>query len=396
MRGDLSSLRFVDVADVYKAGTRAATLTRDQSGAVTFAYDPGYTGERVATTLPVETGSLTVPGGGLPPFFAGLLPEGHRLSVVRDATKTSLDDELTLLLAVGADVPGDVQVVPQGEEPSAAPPVMSGDPAELDFRALAESMDPHGIPGVQAKASASMVNVPVLFRSTPSIIKLDPPQHPHLVANEALHLEHAQRLKIPVTKWTVVRDSSGIPGLVVSRFDRHRADAGSFLRLAMEDAAQLLGVLPAAKYSVDAVDVVRAVVSNVDAPVLAARNLYIQFLYSWLTGNGDLHAKNVSVLRGADGRWAVAPVYDVPCTALYRDFSLALPVAGKTAKVSGRHWRDFAEEIGLPEKSMRSLNRMVLKVASAIDLSALPFEGSLLNGAQREVARRRGKLEEFT
>ena len=54
------------------------------------------------------------PGGGLPPFFAGLLPEGHRLAVLRRDVETSADDELTLLLAVGADAPGDaLPAVPQ-------------------------------------------------------------------------------------------------------------------------------------------------------------------------------------------------------------------------------------------------------------------------------------------
>jgi len=51
------------------------------------------------------------PGGALPAYFAGLLPEGRRLSALRRAVKTSADDELSLLLAVGADAIGDVQVV---------------------------------------------------------------------------------------------------------------------------------------------------------------------------------------------------------------------------------------------------------------------------------------------
>ena len=43
-----------------------------------------------------------------------LLPEGRRLGALRRAVKTSADDELSLLLAVGADAIGDVQVVPSG------------------------------------------------------------------------------------------------------------------------------------------------------------------------------------------------------------------------------------------------------------------------------------------
>ena len=36
------------------------------------------------------------PGGGLPPFFAGFLPEGRRLAVLRREVETAADDELTL------------------------------------------------------------------------------------------------------------------------------------------------------------------------------------------------------------------------------------------------------------------------------------------------------------
>ncbi|WP_235933426.1 HipA N-terminal domain-containing protein [Corynebacterium qintianiae] len=85
-------LRYIDRADVYKAGTLAAELEREDSGEVQFAYLPSYEGEPIAFTLPLGT---TLRGAGLPSFFAGLLPEGHRLTVLKRSMKTSLDDELT-------------------------------------------------------------------------------------------------------------------------------------------------------------------------------------------------------------------------------------------------------------------------------------------------------------
>lgn len=44
---------------------------------------------------------------------------------------------------------------------------------------------------------------------------------------------------------------------------------------------------PAGKYTVDAVEVVRALAAVVHAPRVAVRNLYLQFLFAWLTGNGE-------------------------------------------------------------------------------------------------------------
>ncbi len=75
-------------------------------------------GPAIATTLPVTEVPVLRPGGALHAFFAGLLPESRRLGVLRRAVKISADDELSLLLAVGEDTIGDVEVVapqPDGE-----------------------------------------------------------------------------------------------------------------------------------------------------------------------------------------------------------------------------------------------------------------------------------------
>ena len=109
---DSERLTEVIAADVYTGGVLAATLTRTEQG-VAFAYVDGYDGPSVASTLPVGSRTVERPGGALPAYFAGLLPEGRRLGALRRAVKTSLDDELTLLLAVGVDTIGNVDVVPQ-------------------------------------------------------------------------------------------------------------------------------------------------------------------------------------------------------------------------------------------------------------------------------------------
>ena len=93
---NLDRLRFVEEAVVRKAGVRAGTLRRDRHGIV-FEYDADYGGPPVATTLPLSASPLRTPAGAVPPFFAGLLPEGRRLVALRRAIKTSLDDDLSML-----------------------------------------------------------------------------------------------------------------------------------------------------------------------------------------------------------------------------------------------------------------------------------------------------------
>lgn len=117
---NLEMLKRVVAADVYKNGTLAGTMGRMDSGVVRFAYTSDYLAAghpQVAFSLPLSSDPVETTNGAIPAFFAGLLPEGHRLTVLKNAAKTSFDDELTLLLAVGADVPGDVQIVPAGEAP---------------------------------------------------------------------------------------------------------------------------------------------------------------------------------------------------------------------------------------------------------------------------------------
>ncbi|XKH58719.1 HipA domain-containing protein (plasmid) [Citricoccus nitrophenolicus] len=392
MAPEIDALRFVATADVYKAGVLAGHLTRTSTGSVVFAYREGYGGEPVAFTLPTGQDQIEHPGGALPVFFSGLLPEGHRLTVLTRAAKTSLNDELTLLLAVGADVPGDVQVLPAGAPPQEPAPMATADPGTLDFRALTDAPDRHALPGVQAKASATMLTTPLATAGRRAILKIDRPEHPHLAANEALHLRAARALKIPVASAEIVRDRNGVPGLLVDRFDRALDPSGTVTRLAMEDAGQVMGVLPAAKYTVDTEALISDVSARASAPLVAVRNLYLQFVFAWLTGNGDLHAKNISVLRGDDGKWVVSPVYDVPSTLFYGDDTMALPVDGKIKRLRLRHWEALAEAVGLPSRAAAGARTLALKAAAAIDLSALPFEGSPLNGTLRELRHRRYEL----
>lgn len=254
MTQDLQDLKKVRVADVYKGGALAGNLTRMADSGVRFGYRADYEAAArnpVAFSLPFSATPIEASNGALPPFFTGLLPEGHRLTVLRNAAKTSLDDELTLLLAVGSDVPGDVQVVPSGAQLVEPDSVADASrPEDLDFAALAESVDRHGLPGVQSKARASMLTTPLAMRGMRYLLKLDPAENPHLVLNEAAHLAAATGLKIPVARHSVVRDKNNLDGLLVERFDRIRSEDRQWCRPPLEDGTQIMGMPPAAKYSV--------------------------------------------------------------------------------------------------------------------------------------------------
>ncbi len=84
-----------------------------------------------------------------------------------------------------------------------------------------------------------------------------------------------------------------------SRFDRSIQD-GRLMRHAQEDATQVLGLRPGAKYDPDAREVIGALSSVCASPLVACRDLLHQLLYSYAIGNNDVHAKPVDRPEPAD------------------------------------------------------------------------------------------------
>ncbi len=394
----LADLKTLETAAVLVDGQRAGTLRRTRTG-VEFVYVDGYDGSPVATTLPLDIGVVKAPAGALPPFFSGLLPEGRRLTAIRRATKTSADDELTLLLAVGADTIGNVQVVADGSTSLAAPDFAPQGLGEVDFEALFEDVlsptiaDRAAIPGVQDKVSGRMISLPVAYRSAQWILKLDPPEFPHLVANEAFFLAAARASGIDAAFAETIVDAKGRRGLLVRRFDRVR-DGKQFRALAQEDACQVLGRYPADKYRLSAEEVVRGLSLCTGAPKVAARTLLSQFAFAYVTCNGDAHAKNFSIVR-SDRDYEVAPLYDAPSTYLYGDTTLALDVVGKNREDVGRE--DFVElgsRCGVPEKASRSVLDAIAAGAESwlARLAELPFDRRKVHKLRKACEYRRDRL----
>jgi serine/threonine-protein kinase HipA len=386
-------------AEVYKAGRAAAVLSRTDVG-VRFEYLAEYDGPPVAHSLPLGR-TVETSGSAVPAFFAGLLPEGRRLNALRRSVKTSAEDELSLLLAVGADLVGDVTVLAEGADVAEVTPTVSGAAglAELSFADLmaeAGFVDRVGMAGAQDKLSAGMITLPTRLGTGEAIIKLNPPDYPGAVENEHYFLGLARRLKLPVASAELVHDRRGLPGLLVARFDRRTQADGSTVRLAVEDANQLLNRYPADKYSVTSEEVAAAVSSVCAASAVAARAVFQQFAFAWLTGNGDLHAKNVSVLAEPSGEWRVAPVYDVPSTLPYGDRTMALPLQGAEVGLSRKRFLAFGEAVGLSATAVeRALNEVLAATEPMLDElrdGALAWNSNQRQQVVRQLRARRSLL----
>lgn len=400
---DLTQLRGVERADVHKQGRLAATLTRTADG-VRFDYLPTWVsdgGPPVATTLPVTPEPVLRPGGALPAYFAGLLPEGRRLGALRRQVKTSADDELSLLLAVGADAVGDVQVVPEGVLPAEVPARLEvREVTEVRFADLLAELGIHAertaLPGVQDKVSAAVLNLPVAQRGARFILKLDPPEFAHLVENEAFFLRAARLSGLRVAPARVVHDLDGRPGLLVERFDRSpRGDGRPPGSLAVEDACQVLGHPPGDKYLTGSERTLGALAAVCQAPLPAARTLLTQLVFAYLCANGDAHAKNFSVLQDRSGEWRPSPAYDLPSSQPYGDTTMALSIGGRTSgDFGGGDFVALGTALGLPHKATR---KVLAAQCARVDawlplLDELPFDSGAVRKLRRVVTYRRGRL----
>ena len=416
-----TDLTRVDVADVYVQQTLAAHLHRYERH-VEFTYTSAYVNEQldrgglaVATTLPITTEPSVTPGRSVPPYFAGLLPEGRRLTALRTFLKTSADDDFTMLLAVGADPIGDVQVVPSGEP---CPPF--GDPVDdpssnwvgesgekerpslsdvsftdLFAKATGISPDSHGVAGLQDKVSGRMISVPItLSGGSAHILKFDPPEFQHLVRNEAFFLTMAADCRLRTPKWMVVTDRDGRDGLLLERFDRSRDVNGLVVAHACEDGCQISNRYPADKYALDTETLVATMSAQCAARPVAALTMLRQIAFAIVTGNGDLHTKNVSLLR-INGEWQVSPSYDLPSSAPYGDRTLALAINGsREGQVSRARFVALGRATGLPERAVIGLlDEMLTNAEPWIErLNELPFDQHRIRNLRRLMIRRRKLL----
>jgi serine/threonine-protein kinase HipA len=229
--------------------------------------------------------------------------------------------------------------------------------------------------GVQDKLSAGMISLPVASAGRRFILKLNAPEFPHVVENELVMFRYAAKLRIPLSRVQLIRDVARRPGLLVERFDRVPLAGGGpeeVRRLAVEDGAQVLKLYPADKYNVGFGQVCHALADYCSAPLPALRNLAIQAAFAWLSGNGDLHAKNVSMVQQPYGEWSIAPVYDIPSTVVYGDRTLALTIAGKRSGISRRHFLSWAAELGLTDRAAVQVVELALKASGPLiaDLEA--------------------------
>lgn len=356
----MNNFKDIQVLRIYKGGTFAGILQRTEQGCE-FSQDRAFIEssqyDYFSYCIPKSTQKIVIQGDNLPPFFAGLLPEGRRLNALISKIKTAGDDLFSLFAAVGTDCIGDIYV---GDLVNTIPAKPQAELASVNFYSLFEEtvspdtelFDSKALAGVQEKISASMMSFPLSMAKNDKayILKLNPADKPNLIQNELYCLQLAKKCGFSVAHAKLIVDKDKNPGLLVERFDRVQTQ-----KIHQEDACQFLNRYPADKYRITINQIAEAIMHLCNAPQLQILNLMRQIAFSYLICNGDLHAKNISLQTLENGSIGLTPLYDLICTALYSDYNMALKMDGRDDNFKRKAFVNFAVRYKISAKAVEAM-----------------------------------------
>ena len=149
----------------------------------------------------------------------------------------------------------------------------------------------------------------------------------------------------------------------------------------MEDMCQLTGRLTEAKYRGSYEQIARAIVQNSTNPGFDAIVFYEQVVFSYLTGNNDMHMKNFSLFKDPDRGYALSPAYDLIASTLVVEGDkeeLALTLNGKRRKLRRSDFEQAMKGVTLDARAIENLfsrfARCVSRWHDRIDQSFLPLD----------------------
>jgi len=164
---------------------------------------------------------------------------------------------------------------------------------------------------------------------------------------EDLTMHLAKLFRIETAEHALIRSSTGELAYITKRFDRVKGK-----KIHVEDLCQLSELLTEQKYksSYERVGkIIRQYATNSGLDVIKYFRLV---LFSFITGNNDMHLKNFSLMHTERGV-LFSPAYDLlNVNLIYPDDQedLALTLGGRKRKVKKADFDQFAISLGIGEK----------------------------------------------
>jgi serine/threonine-protein kinase HipA len=238
------------------------------------------------------------------------------------------------------------------------------------------------VPGVQPKLSVHLKkdhknkpdSITIVGLEGDYILKPPTETYPFLPKAEHFCMLFARLIGIQTADFGLILLKSGELAFITSRMDRTPDGM-----LHMEDFCQLTDKLTEQKYRGSMEQIGKTLRQFSSTPGLNAIRFFEIALFSFLTGNSDMHLKNFSMLRDNKGNYNLAPAYDlVPVKIILPtdNEEMALPLNGRKNKLTRNDFESFANTIKLTPKQIDNTFKRILtncknKVQMAISQSFL-------------------------
>lgn len=346
----------------------------------------------------------TIPGK-LPPFISALLPEGWLESVLKSederSTLRSGKRYMSNITISGSNA--EIQQLPDDilDTPLARYSVdglFSGQyagPAKSDIHAsfernlatLYQNSDTPRLSGVQIKApmylDADGYLLPSAGRPFTHILKpAGTSGFESLPIIEWLSLSLGKSIGFEVPSFALINMPDDMPpALIVERFDIRHSHADD-RRISLEDFCSLLDLTAVDKYKGTIEQAARGLRAVSTSPHDDLLVLFKRALFAWLIADGDMHLKNMAVLKIARNHEdkfqsiRMSPIYDVVSTVVFPNLKhdrMALKMSGKDNRLKRKDYMFLASTMGLKASDAEfAIDDTVLKLQSALHQTSLP------------------------
>lgn len=184
---------------------------------------------------------------------------------------------------------------------------------------------------------------------------LKPPfeDYPEMPELEDLTMQMSKLPNINTADHSLIKLSSGELAYISKRFDRTKN-----LKFHVEDMAQLTETLTENKYRGSMERIGKVILKYSSYPGIDAIRFFELTLFSFITGNSDMHLKNFSLIRNEDYEIMLSPAYDLLSTKLLipKDKEdLALTLNGKKNNFRKKDFDLFAAQLRINESALRNI-----------------------------------------
>lgn len=242
---------------------------------------------------------------------------------------------------------------------STTPPTIEYSLSQMDELAKNIVERSVAVPGVQPKLSMSLIKETREKTNTRLTVIgalggefiLKPPSelYPEMPENEHVTMKIAERLGIKTVPCSLIRLASGELSYITKRIDR-RSDG---TKVHMLDMFQITEAFDKYKSSMEKIG---KAIDLYSSNTLLDKVLYFELVvFSFITGNNDMHLKNFSLIKGPIG-WTLSPAYDLLNASIANpddNEELALTLNGKKRKLRSDDFVDLGKGMGLSSKQIK-------------------------------------------